>query len=260
MIQFDCNCYVGNWPFHKVRRNSFEEIKKLHLQNGIEGGFVSSLEAIFYNDPWEADAELHEAIQDEPNYHHVMTVNPMLPGAIDSIHRAVKEWGVRGVRLLPGFHGYTLTDDKVRAVCDVIRAYDLIVFITVRMEDERNTYFFHPRSINGGELTEFFYINQSMKAIICGGWNGDMAYLRPILDGSGFASDVYWDCSAMRGGLYIIDDLYKQKMTDRLLYGSMAPIFVLKSTRLLVETADIPEEEKEKILTCKNIRDKGWMN
>ncbi len=260
MIQFDANCYVGNWPFHKVRRNSFEEIKKLHQQNGIEGGFVSSLEAIFYNDPWEADAELHQAIKDEPNYHHVLTVNPLLPGTIDSIHRAVKEWGICGVRLLPGFHGYTLADEKVRAVCDVIREYGLIVFITIRMEDERNTYFFHPRTVNLGEVIDFFYLNPGMKAIICGAWHGDMMYLRPILEKSDTTADIYWECSAMRTGLYIVDDLYKKNMTDRLIYGSMAPIFVLKSTRLLVETADIPEEEKEKILTCKNVRDKGWMN
>ncbi len=256
MTGFDCNCFVGNWPFHKVRRNSFEAIRDLHQKNGISGGFVSSLEAIFYNDPWEADEDLHNAIAGTEGYYHVITVNPMLPGCIDSIHRAVKLWGIRGVRLFPGFQGYNLRDPKVKEVCDVIRAYDLILFVTLRMEDERNTYLMHPRGIRMDELMDFCHLNPSMKIIMCGAWNGDMSYLASRLEPT---SEIYWDCSAMRSGLYIVDDLYKQGLTDRLLYGSMAPIFVLKSTRLLVETAHIPDEEKESILSCKRIKEKGWI-
>ena len=48
MTGFDCNCFVGNWPFHKVRRNSFEEIKKLsngriNLAAGTLYGAINTL-------------------------------------------------------------------------------------------------------------------------------------------------------------------------------------------------------------------------
>ena len=255
MKGFDCNCYVGNWPFHKVRRNTIDAIRELHEKNDIGGACVSSLEAIFYHDPWEADEMLHEQLKDLPNYHHVITVNPMLPGCLDSIRRAVKLWGIRGVRIFPCYHGYELRDPKMIEFSDLLRELDLTLFITLRMEDERNTYLFHPKPVGLNDIMDYFYLNKGMKVILCGGWNGDMMYLNSRLDPH---SEIYWECSAMRGGLYVVDDLHRAGLTDRLLYGSMAPIFVLKSTRLLVETADIPEETKDAILSCKAVRDSGW--
>ena len=65
MAKVDFNCYVGNWPFHRIRNNTLEDLKKLHKKVGIDYGYVSALEAIFYHDPYEADALLAKEIEGE---------------------------------------------------------------------------------------------------------------------------------------------------------------------------------------------------
>ena len=66
MKRMDFNGFAGNWPFFRVRNNTVEKLAKLHSRCGIEGGFVSSLEAIFYQDPWEAELELSRQLEGTP--------------------------------------------------------------------------------------------------------------------------------------------------------------------------------------------------
>ena len=68
----DINCLVGHWPYRKLYKNTFEEVQKIHKANGISSGYVSSLDSIFYNDPFEGDEDLHEILKGT-SYHHVLT-------------------------------------------------------------------------------------------------------------------------------------------------------------------------------------------
>ena len=74
----DVNCLVGHWPFRKLYKNSFADLMEIHRKNNIGYGFVSSLNSIFYNDPFEGEEDLHNIIKGT-DYRHVLTINPMLP-------------------------------------------------------------------------------------------------------------------------------------------------------------------------------------
>ena len=58
MEHMDFNCFTGNWPFYRVRYNTVEKLAQLHSRIGITGGYISALEAIFYQDPYEAELAL----------------------------------------------------------------------------------------------------------------------------------------------------------------------------------------------------------
>ena len=47
----DINCLLGNWPFRKIRKNKFEDLKAVHKRNEIDYGYVSSLNSIFIMTP-----------------------------------------------------------------------------------------------------------------------------------------------------------------------------------------------------------------
>lgn len=79
----------------------------IHTRNGISSGYITSLNSIFYNDPFEGEVELHEKIKTSL-YKHIMTVNPMLPGIRVDMERAIKDFYIKGVRVYPGYHGYDL--------------------------------------------------------------------------------------------------------------------------------------------------------
>ena len=95
-----------------------------HRSCGIEGGFVSALESIFYQDPYEAEVLLAEAVKGTA-YRHAMILNPTLPGWKDDLARAVRELDIKAVRLVPGFHGYKLTDAVMDEVTSLLVQYDL---------------------------------------------------------------------------------------------------------------------------------------
>ena len=154
MKKIDVNCLVGNWPFRKIRKITFNDLKSIHEVNNMEYGYVSSLNSIFYNDPFEGDQDLHEIIKGTP-YKHVLTVNPELTWFIDNIEEGIKLFDIKGVRIYPGYHGYTLDNQPVERLCRILAEKKLPLFITIRMEDERLNYLFQPRGIDKAELSHF---------------------------------------------------------------------------------------------------------
>ena len=120
MERFDGNCFVGNWPFFRVRENTIEKLAALHKKYQITSGFVSSLEAIFYQDSFEAESQLAEQLQ-ATGYKHIMVLNPALPAWEAELRRCVKTLAVAGVRLLPGYHSYSLRDPQLDRVVAAIK-------------------------------------------------------------------------------------------------------------------------------------------
>ncbi|MDY3287072.1 MAG: hypothetical protein SOX31_10990 [Eubacteriales bacterium] len=249
MNHLDCGCFVGAWPFHKIRHPSFADLRALHMKNGISGGFVSSTDAIFWNDPWEAELDLAKALKGFPSYRHVMTVNPTLPGVWDDLERAVRSLSVAGVRVLPGFHGYALSDDCAKPLWDWLRRHRLPLFISMRVEDERVTHLFHPRSLTVSEVDAFLKAEIGFPVVVSNVRDNELPALRDTILAR---PDVFADAAGFKGSLFFLDDLAPTGLLPRVVYGSYAPVHCLKSTLLVVETAKIGAAVQESILTAEN--------
>lgn len=243
MRSIDFNCFVGGWPFHKVRNQQFQDIQRIHRENGINYGYVSSTNGIFYNDPYEAAVDLYHEIKGS-EYKQVMVVNPELPGCEDDIHRAVRELQIAGIRILPGFHGYSLQDAGINKLCTILKQYRLPLFLTLRMEDERVTYLFHPRKVPMEEVRNFISSYSDLKILLC---NIRMDEVFSIKDLIVDKSNVMFDSCGLKDGLYPLERIKAQGLLNHLVYGSLAPIYCLKSTMLLVTEDGITEQEKEEI-------------
>lgn len=242
----DFNCFSGNWPFHKVRNNTFEKIRKAHIDNNIEYGYISSLESIFYNDFFESESELYRAIKDT-NYKQVITVNPMLDGCIENIMRCIKEFDIAGIRLLPGFHGYTLDCDILKPVLEIVREYKLPVFLNLRMEDERVLHMFEPKTVETDDIERFIKQNNDITILLC---NIRIHEIMKIRDSIINCPKVFCDTSGLKGWRFDEEEL--GDVTNRIIYGSLAPIFALKSTVLFVEKGICNNKTKEMIKSGAN--------
>lgn len=242
----DFSCFIGTWPFHKVRNPRIEDLIKLHKENNIKSGFVSSLNSVFYNDPWESEVELSAKIADYPTYHHVMTVNPALPGTADDLKRALTAFRVRGIRIYPGFHGYSLSDECMEPVLSFLKDQKLPLFITFRMEDERVTHMFHPKSLNAQEADEFIKSTFGFPIVLSNIRDHELVGIKDTVL---LRNDVFSDTCGFKSYLFYLEDICETGLTEHIVFGSLSPIFCLKSTLLVVETAEIPEEEKKKILS-----------
>lgn len=245
MGRIDFNCFCGTWPFHHIRKHTFADLCALHRVHGIDYGYVSSLEAIFYQDPYEADARLAAEIHGS-SYRQVVTVNPTLPGCVSSLKRMLDEFPVAGVRILPGFHGYMLNDSCLDQLYAMLCTYRLPLFLTLRMEDERAAYLFQAQEVPVWDVELFLSTHTSVPVLICNCRNQEFRRLSSVLS---HYPHVCIDCSGLKNELFGIDAIEADGMAKKLVYGSVAPLFCMKSTILLIETAEIPDGTKEHIFS-----------
>lgn len=240
----DVNCLAGHWPFRKLPGNTFGELVNIHKANGITSGYVSSLNSIFYNDPFQGDEELHELIKDT-GYHHVLTVNPLLPSFEDDIERGIKLFNISGVKIFPTYHGYRLDAPEVKALCEVLKKHGLPLFLTMRMEDERLSYIVIPTPIQISDIQTFLETNKDLKIILL---NIRFNEIKNISNTLIESSNIYFDTSGLKDQLFNVEKLAEELGNRKILYGSLYPLFCLKSTLLEVTSAGISSLSKENIL------------
>ena len=245
-MRLDCNALVGNWPFRKIRDNTIEKIEKKHLSFGIEGGFVSSSDAVFYNDPMEADLDLAKALEGKPNYRHVITVNPALPGACANIKRALHELSPAGVRIYPNFHDFELHSPELEAVCDILREHKLPLFLTMRMDDPRAEYMLYSRTVDVWDVIGFIQRHRDFPIVICNARIGEVNILKQAIT---VQDNVCVDICGFKESEEGIEQLCAEGMDKYIVYGSNAPIFAFYSTAFLMEKLGISEESRERIMS-----------
>ena len=245
MKRMDYNCFTGNWPFHKIRCNTIEKLAALHRNAGIEVGVISSLEAIFYQDPYEAEKALAAEIAGT-GYLQAMVLNPALPGWREDLQRAVKELNIKAVRLLPGFHDYRLTDPVMEEVAAALRRYHLPLLITLRLEDARTTWMFHPKSVELPELSAFLAQHRELPTLIANIQMHEIAALNDLWEQR---TNLFFDTSGLKDGLFAIERLWETPARGHLVYGSLAPLFEMQSTLLTVEKAQLPAADRAGIFS-----------
>lgn len=244
MKRLDFNGFSGNWPFFKVRYNTVEKIARLHARCGITGGFISSLEAIFYQDPYEAELELARQLHGTA-YLHAMVLNPRLPGWKDDVKRAVRQLNIKAVRLVPGFQGYALSDPVMEEVSACLREYKLPLIITLRMRDERTMWMLQPANVEIGELTAYLDKNPDIPTLLTHIRAAEVEKLSPQLTAR---ENLFVDISGFKDGLFVLDRMWSDTAAKgHIVYGSGAPLMEMQATTLQIDTAELPEEAKAEI-------------
>jgi len=243
-MRFDFNCFSGNWPFHKIRCNTVEKLIATHQHAGIEGGLVSSLEAVFYQDPFEADLELSRQLQGKEGYFHCQTIDPMHSGWESILRHGVEDLHVSAVRIYPGFHGYTLDHPAVGHLCRLLQEYKLPLVITVRMEDERFAYLFQPKIVPAADISGFLQQETDLPVLLTNIRPEEYAVLVAQLQER---NDVFCDFSGYRGGADAIRRIEAQGIVKNMVYGSLTPLCTTMSTVFALEHDDASRETRETI-------------
>lgn len=237
----DYNCFVGNWPFYKTRHGSFNDLQRQHREIGINGGYVSSLQSVFYNDPYEAELELAKELYHHEDYHHVMTVNPTLPAWREDLHRGVLDLSIAGVRIIPEFHGYTMQDACVKELVLELTQLKLPLFINLHMIDARVAYLLHPQLVNLSDLKAFLETYQG-SVVLCGIRLHEIEMLEDLIIHN---KNIRFDVSGLKDKIFIMEELYDKNLCGKMVYGSQAPMLCMNSSKVLIDLANIPDKVKE---------------
>ena len=230
----DFNCYIGEWPFAKIKYSTFSHLKEQHGKNSIASGWVSSIHSIFYNDPYQSEKELYEAIKGS-GYRHIVTVNPALSTAPLTLERCISEFDISGIRLHPGYHGYSIASDIVEPVIRIAEKYNLSVFITSRMQDERFTYLINAVPVPVDEVKLFADKYPRVKTVLSFFKTHEAVALT---DFAAERQNIFFDTTGFVGNMLIPSEVIR-KMQEKSVYGSGFPLQTVTYGALQIQSGEL---------------------
>ena len=232
-MYFDAAAFCGHWPYYYLRDGKLSQVLDMYKQAGIEGGFLSSLDAIFYNDPWEADGRLIEALKDTA-WRVAMCVNPVLPWA-ESLLRQGKAAGVGAVRLYPCVHGYKENDERAIALCRLAGELDLPVIVTMRMEDARMVYLLRQEDPDCARIRSLITQCPETKFVLSNCLVHQVDEFLPLPE------NVWFDTAGFKTEFFL--ETQQIISRERILFGSFAPLQAVNSALL-----SVPKTMKQAIM------------
>ncbi len=244
MKKIDINTFTGHWPFRKVYHQSPDSIRAYMERDEVEQSLISSFDSIFYNDAFEGDEDLHAAIAGDRRFRMVMTVNPKVPGWQKDLEYECEHYNICAVKVYPTYHNYLLKDPDFLELVSVLEKKKLPLMIALRLEDPRFVYLWSVGTIDLNTI-RVLVGETTIPIIMLHGLTAEVQALAPILDGK---HNFYVDTCGLRYGVFPVETLRKTVSADSILYGSSYPLLCAKAASYVIERADIPEEEKEKML------------
>ena len=228
-MRYDFAAYTGHWPFRRLRQGALSQVLEKYKKAGFSGGCISSLEAIFYNDPWEADGLLLDALQGT-GWELALCVDPTLPWWEQRLREA-REKGVRFVRLYPGIHGYDIRDTE--PLWKVAEELGVTLLITARLEDERLCRLLDQGCVPIEDCAAMAERFPQVRTVLSGFYRQELHALTTWTD------NLWADTCGLRHGPL-------EKHYDRIVFGSGFPLHCLESHLL-----NLPEAASAKILSRK---------
>lgn len=133
----DCNAFIGNWAFRRLRNNDAAGVLGMMDQFGIERACVASADAILYKNAQAGNEKLRDETQErDDRFWLYATVNPAFPGWERDLRDCV-DMGFRAIRLYPYYHDYSLPGPEAAALLDAAAETGLPVSIPGRVVDVR---------------------------------------------------------------------------------------------------------------------------
>ena len=236
----DINVWYGNWPFQSVKGKSLNRLHE-HLDAcGIQYALTSHMGAI-----WDPDVGIHNRslIEECKNIKGIIPipiVNPAWPVPFNMYHREVD---LVGVRICPSFHGYTLDNPGVGLLAEYLIEQDLVLFIQMRMEDERMQ---HPEAqVQGVSVDTVLQLHTqypSLKLICLNAYLPEVRLIARKTNRIGFDT-------AFCEWLFTMECLLEELPPEQLYLGTHSPFFYSQAGILKVTASRISDPMKKQVTT-----------
>lgn len=244
----DTNVNLFRWPFRRVAGDDPDALAARLRARGVRQAWVGSYEALWCRDMEGVNLRLLEACRREGADFFLPfgSVNPKLPNWQEDIRRCHEVHRMRGVRLFPNYHGYTLVDSSFVELMSMAAERHLIVQIALSMEDTR-TQERLVEPVDPAPLAGLLTRLHSLRVVLlnCGNWTDDDA--GPSIARILKAENAYFDM-AMCEGVGGLSRLIAAISPTRVVFGSHSPFFIFESARLKVRSEGIPAHQERAVL------------
>ena len=134
----DVSAYLGHFAFRQIRHNTGAGLVRFMDRFGIDRAVVGSAAAITYRNPQPGNEEVAGEVEGHGSRLIPFAVlSPAYAGWQDDLKICHEQFGMKGLRLYPKWHNYTLADPRCRALVNAAAERRMVVSIPVRVEDRR---------------------------------------------------------------------------------------------------------------------------
>jgi predicted TIM-barrel fold metal-dependent hydrolase len=134
----DVNAYLGPFAFRRLRHNTASSLLALMDAKKIDKAVVSSAAAITYRNAQAGNEEVAEEIKGHRDrLIPFAVINPFYAGWQDDLKICHEQFGMKGLRLYPKWHNYSLAAPSCRDLVTAAMQRDMTISIPLRVEDNR---------------------------------------------------------------------------------------------------------------------------
>ena len=246
----DTNVHLGHWPFRFLPWNTTAELRSRLAHAKVNVAWVSLLEGVWHRDLREVNRRLVRACEHPPGAPDVRflplgTVNPLLPGWRDLLKACVTAHHMRGLRLYPAYHGYTLAEPLAEEMLAAAAEAKLFVQIVVKLEDERTQ---HPLcQVPTVDLRPLPGLIERIPELKLQVLNAAGTLPDDLLVPLARSQRVWFDFAMVEGVLGLAT-FAERVGVEQLLFGSHFPLFYSESALGKLKEADLTESQVAAIL------------
>lgn len=246
----DTNVWLGRWPIRDLPLASDPAALAAKLKsNGVTSAWASSLDGLMHKDIAGVNSRLVEACHALPVFEPFGAVNLTLPRWEADV-AACAGHKMRGIRLVPAYHGYKLDDARFLEVLKLATSLKLVVQIAAILEDERTQNpLMRVPPVNITPLAKAMASAPGARVMLLNWLN--ITAGKPVLftlANTGVLFDI-----AMLEGIAGIEAALESVAVERLCFGSYAPVFYHEAAKLKLQESDLSDAQLA-ALTHENVQ------
>ena len=242
----DVNVSLSRWPNRRLPLDETSKLATAFKQNGVSQAWAGTFDGLLHNDLAAANTWLADQCRsvDEQLLLPMGAINLSLPAWEDDVRRCRELHGMKGVRLLPGYHDYTLEDARFRLLLSLLSEEKMLLQIAFRQEDPRTQHrLLMTKDVDLKPLLTLLSDFPNLPIVLLNAVSSSAVELHGQLAAAG---KVYFDIATLEG-LAGLERQLQSLPAERLLFGSHSPFFAFDSAKLKLQESELPAPAREQI-------------
>lgn len=245
----DTNASLFAWPFRRLPLDTAGKLVAKMRALGICSAWAGSFEGILQRDITGVNARVAETCNEYPELTPIGTLNPSLPDWRADLRRCAEEHHMPGIRLYPGYHGYTLGESRFQDVFEQVAGRNLFLQIVVSLEDPRTQpEWLQVRDVDPLPLRSLLQSTPAARV--------QLLNARPrggMLTELASVPGLYWDTARLEGTAGV-PELARGLPPGRVLFGSHAPFLLPEAALIRVHESNQLSEQELREVYASNAR------